>query len=50
MNSDQLNVNTVVGRDILRDMHVGVPTEIKTPSTLLHVLGVIYMKREEMTL
>ena len=27
-----------------------IPTETKTPSTFLHVLGVIYMKREEMTL
>ena len=27
-----------------------LPTETKTPSTLLHVLGVIYVKREEMTL
>ena len=27
-----------------------IPTETKTPSTLLHVLGVIYMKREEMML
>lgn len=34
---------------------VGIPTVIilrkqKTPSTFLHVLGVIYVKREEMTL
>ena len=27
-----------------------IPTETKTPSTFLHVLGVIYVKREEMTL
>lgn len=27
-----------------------IPTETTTPSTLLHVLGVIYVKREEMTL